>query len=114
MNTKNKTSSTTTRQLKPRDTLINRSKRLKLQSLLVQRYRKMFGGFANEDLIESEVKKFLQRDKITENDLKTLEKNIQTRLEQKQEADTLRHNLTHQQQHQQHQQTFPHLEHKCL
>ena len=99
MNTKAKTSSMTTRQLKPRDTLINRSKRLKLQSLLVQRYRKMFGGFANEDLIESEVKKFLQRDKITENDLKTLEKNIQTRLEQKQEADTLRHNLT-QQQHQ--------------
>ena len=105
MNTKAKTSSMTTRQLKPRDTLINRSKRLKLQSLLVQRYRKMFGGFANEDLIESEVKKFLQRDKITENDLKTLEKNIQTRLEQKQEADTLRHNLTHQQQ-QQHQHTL--------
>ena len=99
--TKGKTPSTT-RQFKPHDTLINRSKRLKLQSLLVQRYRKMFGGFANEDLIETEVKKFLQRDKITENDLKTLEKNIQTRLAQKQEADTLRHNLTHQTQQQQH------------
>lgn len=82
--------------LKSKESLINNQKRDKLKQLLVQKYKKMFGGFAKEEIIASEVSSFLKRDKVNEHDLKLLEKNIQKRLTQEQEQETLKANLTNQ------------------
>ena len=68
-NPNSKKAKSSTRSVKSKESLINNQKREKLKQLLVQKYRKMFGGFANENIIESEVSSFLMRDKVNENDL---------------------------------------------
>ena len=94
--TTSKKAKSTSKPLKSKESLINNQKRDKLKQLLVQKYKKMFGGFAKEEIIASEVSSFLQRDKVNERDLKLLEKNIQKRLTQEQEQETLKANLTNQ------------------
>ena len=94
--TTSKKAKSTSKPLKSKESLINNQKRDKLKQLLVQKYKKMFGGFAKEEIIASEVSSFLKRDKVNEHDLKLLEKNIQKRLTQEQEQETLKANLTNQ------------------
>ena len=91
-----KKAKSTSKPLKSKESLINNQKRYKLKQLLVQKYKKMFGGFAKEEIIASEVSSFLKRDKVNEHDLKLLEKNIQKRLTQEQEQETLKADLTNQ------------------
>lgn len=106
-NPNSKKAKSSTRSVKSKESLINNQKREKLKQLLVQKYRKMFGGFANENIIESEVSSFLMRDKVNENDLKLLEKRIQSRLTQEQEQENLRQNLTNQPKTQKNRETIP-------
>ena len=94
--TTSKKAKSTSKPLKSKESLINNQKRDKLKQLLVQKYKKMLGGFAKEEIIASEVSSFLKRDKVNERDLKLLEKNIQKRLTQEQEQETLKANLTNQ------------------
>ena len=91
-----KKAKSTSKPLKSKESLINNQKREKLKQLLIQKYKKMFVGFAKEEIIASEVSSFLKRDKVNEHDLKLLEKNIQKRLTQEQEQETLKANLTNQ------------------
>lgn len=91
-----KKAKSSSRQLKSKESLINNQKRDKLKQLLVQKYKKIFGKLAKEEIISSEVSSFLKRDKVNEQDLKLLEKNIQKRLTQEQEQETLKANLTNQ------------------
>ena len=91
-----KKAKSSSRPLKSKESLINSQKRDKLKQLLVQKYKKIFGKLAKEEIISSEVSSFLKRDKVNEQDLKLLEKNIQKRLTQEQEQETLKANLTNQ------------------
>ena len=91
-----KKAKSTSKPLKSKESLINNQKREKLKQLLVQKYKKKFVGFAKEEIIASEVSSFLKRDKVNEHDLKLLEKNIQKRLTQEQEQETLKADLTNQ------------------
>ena len=91
-----KKAKSTSKPLKSKESLINNQKREKLKQLLVQKYKKKFVGFAKEEIIASEVSSFLKRDKVNEHDLKLLEKNIQKRLTQEKEQETLKANLTNQ------------------
>ena len=91
-----KKAKSSSRPLKSKESLINSQKRDKLKQLLVQKYKKIFGKLAKEEIISSEVSSFLKRDKVNEQDLKFLEKNIQKRLTQEQEQETLKANLTNQ------------------
>ena len=91
-----KKAKSSSRPLKSKESLINNQKRDKLKQLLVQKYKKIFGKFAKEEIISSEVSSFLKRDKVNEQDLKLLEKNIQKRLTQEKEQETLKANLTNQ------------------
>ena len=91
-----KKAKSSSRALKSKESLINNQKREKLKQLLVQKYKKVFSGLAKEEIISSEVSSFLRRDKVNEQDLKLLEKNIQKRLTQEKEQETLKANLTNQ------------------
>ena len=50
-----KKAKSTSKPLKSKESLINNQKREKLKQLLVQKYKKMFVGFAKEEIIASEV-----------------------------------------------------------
>ena len=91
-----KKAKSSSRPLKSKESLINSQKRDKLKQLLVQKYKKIFGKLAKEEIISSEVSSFLKRDKVNEQDLKLLEKKIQKRLTQEKEQETLKANLTNQ------------------
>jgi hypothetical protein len=73
--------------------LVNIQKRDKLKSLLITKFMKKYGIQNPERLLEQEITKFLQGEKLNDNDLKRLDERIKTLLEEKTCQESLRHNL---------------------
>jgi hypothetical protein len=78
---------------KTQQSLVNVQKREKLKSLLITKFMKKYGVKNPERLLEQEISKFLQGEKLTDNDLKRLDDRIKSLLEEKCSQETLRHNL---------------------
>jgi hypothetical protein len=75
--------------------LANIQKREKLKGLLITKFMKMLGIKSPEKLLEDEISKFLQREKLTELDLKKLEERVVKLLAEKKNQETLKQNLEH-------------------
>jgi len=73
--------------------LINYQKREKLKSLLVTKFMKKYHLRTNEAFIEEEVKNFLHKETLTDNDLKNLDKKIHELLQKKTNLNHLENHL---------------------
>lgn len=74
-------------------TIINYQKREKLKSLLVTKFMKKYHVNTNEPFIEEEVKNFLHKETLTDNDLKKLDQKIFEIIQKKQSLNSLESNL---------------------
>lgn len=81
-----------------RDKLINIQKRDKLKGLLITKFMKKYGIKNPEILLEEEIKKFLEGEKLTDTDLKQLDDKIRRLLNNSNAHDLLRRNLSNEQQ----------------
>lgn len=73
--------------------LINYQKREKLKSLLVTKFMKKYHLRTNEAFIEEEVKNFLHKETLTDNDLKNLDRKIHELLQKKNNLNHLENHL---------------------
>jgi hypothetical protein len=71
---------------KPQAKIINNQTRNRLKNVFIDRFAQKFNVSNNNQIIIKEVETFLQKDKLNENDLKTLEKNISIKLKKFQES----------------------------
>jgi hypothetical protein len=74
-------------------TLINYNKREKLKSLLIEKFTKKYNLKTNEPLIEQEVKSFINKEKLTEKDLKNLDGKIYDLIKKKYSLQQLENHL---------------------
>ena len=61
----------------PRERLMNNQKRQKLRELLIDRFANKYNVKNNKEIIEGEITKFLQQEKLNDVDLQRLDKRIQ-------------------------------------
>jgi hypothetical protein len=80
--------------LNPRERLINIQKREKLKGLLITKFMKKYGINNPEKILQDEISKFLEGEKLTDADLKRLDEKLKKMLADKESSDTLRKNLT--------------------
>jgi hypothetical protein len=78
----------------PREKLINLQKREKLKGLLITKFMKKYGIKNPEKLLQEEISKFLEGEKLTDADLKRLDEKLRKLLSDKQDSEALRRNLT--------------------
>ena len=78
----------------PRSRLLNQPKRAKLKELLKTKFLEKYRNSNGEAIIENEVTKFIQQEKLTDIDLKRLDSRIQFLLSNKTEQDNLKNTLT--------------------
>jgi hypothetical protein len=78
----------------PREKLINLQKREKLKGLLITKFMKKYGIKNPEKLLQEEISKFLEGEKLTDSDLKRLDEKLRKLLSDKQDSEALRRNLT--------------------
>jgi hypothetical protein len=64
-------------QVNPRERLMNNQKRQKLRELLIDRFANKYNVKNNKEIIEGEITKFLQQEKLNDVDLQRLDKRIQ-------------------------------------
>lgn len=81
-----------------RDKLINIQKRDKLKGLLITKFMKKYGIKNPEILLEEEIKRFLEGEKLTDIDLRQLDEKIRRLLNNSNAHDTLRRDLSNDQQ----------------
>lgn len=78
----------------PREKLINIQKREKLKGLLITKFMKKYGIKNPERLLQDEISKFLEGEKLTDADLKRLDEKLRKMLSEKDASEHLRRNLT--------------------
>ena len=79
----------------PREKLINMQKREKLKGLLITKFMKKFGIKNAENFLQQEISKFLEGDVLSDADLKRLDEKLRKMLQENQDNDKLRRNLTY-------------------
>lgn len=79
----------------PSATPINMQKREKLKNLLVEKFMKKF-ACNDYNLVEKEVSTFIQKEKLTEIELKQFEERLKKKLHQKNESEILKNNFEQQ------------------
>jgi len=72
---------------------VNPQRREKLKTLLIDKYCKKYGTSCTEELIRKEVNIFLDKESLTEKELKALDKKIENLVKNKESAVSLRENL---------------------
>lgn len=77
----------------PREKLIKIQKREKLKGLLITKFMKKYGITKPETILNKEISKFLEGERLTENDLKQLDQKINKILSDKTETENLKQNL---------------------
>jgi hypothetical protein len=82
------------RSVNPREKLINIQKREKLKGLLITKFMKKYGIKNPERLLQDEISKFLEGEKLTDADLKRLDEKLRKMLSEKEANENLRRNLT--------------------
>jgi hypothetical protein len=87
-------SGTGSKSLNPKDRLINIQKREKLKGLLITKFMKKYGIKNPEKLLQDEISKFLEGEKLTDADLKKLDEKLRKLLSEKDASETLKRNLT--------------------
>lgn len=80
-----------------KDRLINIQKRDKLKGLLITKFMKKYGIKNPEVILEEEIKKFLEGEKLTDLDLKQLDEKIRRLLNNTNSHENLRRNLSNDQ-----------------
>jgi hypothetical protein len=80
--------------LNQKERLINNQKREKLKGLLVSKFMKKYGIRNPEKMLQDEISKFLEGEKLSDSDLKKLDEKLKKMLSEKEASDTLRKNLT--------------------
>ena len=74
---RNKYQMSNSTKVNPRERLMNTQKRQKLRDLLIERFSNKYNLGNNKQLIEGEITKFLQQEKLNDVDLQRLDKRIQ-------------------------------------
>ena len=82
------------KRLNPRQRLLNLQKRQKLKDLLITKFMLKYGIKNAEEILQEEISKFLQGEKLTDQDLKRLDIKINSLLKEKQSKDKLKETLT--------------------
>ena len=77
-----------------RERLLNLQKREKLKDLLITKFMQKYGIKHPEELLEEEITKFLQGEKLTDEDLKRLDAKVRNLLKDKAEKENLKNSLT--------------------
>ena len=77
-----------------RERLLNLQKRQKLKDLLITKFMQKYGIKHPEELLEDEITKFLQGEKLTDADLKKLDAKIRNLLKDKADKENLKNSLT--------------------
>ena len=80
--------------INPRERLLNLQKRQRLKDLLITKFMQKYGIKHPEQLLESEITKFLQGEKLTDADLKRLDAKIKKLLQEKAAKENLKSSLT--------------------
>ena len=80
--------------INPRERLINLQKREKLKGLLITKFMKKYGIKNPEKILEDEITKFLQGEKLNDADLQRLDAKIHRLLLEKKNRETLKSTLT--------------------
>ena len=76
-----------------REKLLNLQKRQKLKDLLITKFMQKYGIKNSEELLEDEISKFLQGEKLNDQDLKRLDIKIKTLLKEKASKERLKNKL---------------------
>ena len=76
-----------------RERLLNLQKRQKLKDLLITKFMQKYGIQNSEEILESEISKFLQGEKLNDQDLKRLDIKIKTLLKEKASKERLKQKL---------------------
>ena len=77
-----------------RERLLNLQKRQKLKDLLITKFMQKYGIKNPEEILENEITKFLQGEKLTDVDLKRLDMKVKNLLKQKASKEKLKNSLT--------------------
>ena len=77
-----------------RERLLNLQKRQKLKDLLITKFMQKYGIKNPEELLEEEITKFLQGEKLTDADLKKLDAKVRNLLKDKADKENLKNSLT--------------------
>ena len=77
-----------------RERLLNLQKRQKLKDLLITKFMQKYGIKHPEELLEEEITKFLQGEKLTDADLKKLDAKVRNLLKDKADKENLKNSLT--------------------
>ena len=77
-----------------REKLLNLQKRQKLKDLLITKFMLKYGIKNADEILEEEISKFLQGEKLTDQDLKRLDAKIKRLLKEKASKDRLKQKLT--------------------
>jgi len=77
-----------------RERLLNLQKRQKLKDLLITKFMQKYGIKNPEELLEEEITKFLQGEKLTDADLKKLDAKVRSLLKDKADKENLKNSLT--------------------
>jgi hypothetical protein len=85
---------TTSRSVNPKERLVNIQKREKLKGLLITKFMKKYGIKNPEHILQEEISKFLEGEKLTDNDLKRLDEKLKRMLCDKQQHDNLKRELS--------------------
>ena len=80
--------------INPRERLLNLQKRQKLKDLLITKFMQKYGIKHPEDLLEDEITKFLQGEKLTDADLKRLDAKVKKLIREKASKEKLKSTLT--------------------
>ena len=77
-----------------RERLLNLQKRQKLKDLLITKFMQKYGIKNPEELLEEEITKFLQGEKLTDADLRKLDAKVKSLLKDKADKENLKNSLT--------------------
>ena len=91
---KNRLSGTGQNIINQRDRLLNLQKRQKLKDLLITKFMQKYGINNPEQILEDEITKFLQGEKLNDVDLKRLDLKVKNLLRQKASKEKLKNSLT--------------------
>ena len=80
--------------INPRERLLNLQKKEKLKDLLITKFMQKYGIKHPEKVLEDEISKFLQGEKLTDADLKRLDEKVKKLLKDKAEKDKIKSTLT--------------------
>ena len=80
--------------INPRERLLNLQKKQKLKDLLITKFMQKYGIKHPEVILEDEISKFLQGEKLTDNDLKRLDAKVKKLLKEKTSKENLKTTLS--------------------